>query len=60
MKKYYLPPSMELVRILSESILAPISVTENGEQSPDMGNGGDSPGDMEADAKKGNMNLWDD
>lgn len=51
---------MELVRILSESILAPISVTENGEQSPDMGIGGDSPGDMEADAKKGNMNLWDD
>ncbi|MCI6618966.1 MAG: hypothetical protein MSD82_08935 [Prevotella sp.] len=60
MKKCYLSPSMELVRVLTESILAPISVTENGEPSPDMGIGGDSPGGMEADAKKGNINLWDD
>lgn len=70
MKKIkYTSPDIELFKLQTERLMNPVSVTENGQTSPDMGIGGDSPGGQEADAKKGlfvnddnlpNYNPWDE
>ena len=56
----YVAPTTEMIRTFVEPLLQPVSVTENGQPSPDMGIGGDSPGDMEADAKRNHFNIWED
>lgn len=56
----YIQPSSEVFRLHLEPLLDPTSVTENGQTSPDMGIGGDSPGDTEADAKRNRFNIWED
>ena len=69
-KRKYTAPVIERIRVAIECLIKPISVTENGQTSPDMGIGGDSPGGMEADSKRGffydyqdvaePQNLWND
>lgn len=70
MKRKYTAPVIERIRVEIECLIEPISVTENGQTSPDMSIGGDSDGGMEADSKRGffydyqdgteAQNLWDD
>ncbi|SFG42029.1 hypothetical protein [Prevotella sp. KH2C16] len=67
MKKDYTAPKTEQIEIHTERLMGPNSVTENGQTSPDMGIGGDSPGGQEADSKPGFFenewtanNPWDD
>lgn len=68
MKKKYLDPRIGMTPIQTEGLMNnPASVTENGQTSPDMGIGGDSPGGQEADSKRGlfdseasSRSLWDD
>ena len=66
-RKDYMAPHTELLYVNTESMMNPISVTENGQTSPHMGIGGDSPGNQDADAKQGffeyefpSCNSWDD
>ncbi|RRD02747.1 hypothetical protein EII32_01680 [Prevotella sp. OH937_COT-195] len=65
-KKRYVTPYTEQICMPIESLMNINSVTENGKPSPDIGVGGDSDGDMEADSKRGYFdddigsdNIWD-
>ncbi|PIK21476.1 MULTISPECIES: hypothetical protein [Prevotella] len=53
MRKEYIKPCMGKIQVQEESLMNPDSVRENGQTSPDMGIGGDSPGGQEADSKQG-------
>ena len=53
MRKEYIKPCIWKIQVQEESLMNPDSVRENGQTSPDMGIGGDSPGGQEADSKQG-------